>query len=364
VVDTSEGRKLTGSIDIDNYGNKYTGAVRYGATLNANDLSGHGEQITGRVMSSGSGLLYGRLGLTVPVGPHGTKVGAAVSALKYELGKDFAPLRAEGTADVGSLYVAHPFVRSRNANLYGVASYDKKSLADEQLGQNVTDKDIDVFSVGVFGDLRDGIGGGGINSASLTLVTGKLGLGGNAVYAATDAITARTGGSRYNKVAFSLARLQRMSDSWNLYVAFSGQTADSNLDSSEKFVLGGLGVRAYPQGEAAADSGTLLNIEARFAVPNVQSGQLQLVGFIDTGRVRLHKDKWVGWQPIGRPNFPGTYSLSGAGIGANFQHPSGLTLRASVAWKVGSNPGADALGRDSDNASRSPRLWIQAIKQF
>ena len=367
LIEPTKGALLTGSVDADNYGNKYTGAARAGATVNVNNPSGIGDQLVVRGMSTGSGMRYGRLAYSLPVGNLGTKLGLAYSNMNYKLGGDFAPLNASGQSSVGSIFAVHPLIRSRNRNVYVSATYDVKRLTDEQSNRNVTDKGINVFSTGLSGDMRDALGGGGITSAGFTFTRGSLDVGGNANYAANDALTAQTDGS-YSKLSYNFSRLQRIDDYWSFYVGFSGQNAGSrkNLDSSEKFVLGGLGVRAYPQGEAAGDSGSLLNLEARYNLPGFGFGfgNLQLVGFIDTGRVTLHNATWAGWQPVGRPNFPSSYSLSGAGIGLNLYKEADFSVRTSLAWKLGNNPGADALGRDSDSKGSSVRFWLQATKQF
>ena len=363
LIEPTKGALLTGSVDADNYGNKYTGAARVGATVNVNNPSGIGDQLVVRGMSTGSGMRYGRLAYSLPVGNLGTKLGLAYSNMNYKLGGDFAPLNASGQSSVGSIFAVHPLIRSRNRNVYVSATYDHKRLTDEQSNRNVTDKGINVFSTGLSGDMRDALGGGGITGAGFTFTRGSLDVGGNANYAANDALTAKTDGS-YSKLSYNFSRLQRIDDYWSFYVGFSGQNAGKNLDSSEKFVLGGLGVRAYPQGEAAGDSGSLLNLEARYKLPGFGFGNLQLVGFIDTGRVTLHNATWAGWQPVGRPNFPSSYSLSGAGIGLNLYKAADFSVRTSLAWKLGNNPGADALGRDSDSKDSSVRFWLQATKQF
>jgi hemolysin activation/secretion protein len=92
VIETTEGRLLGASIDADNFGNKYTGTVRLGATANLNNPSGIGDQLVVRGMTTGSGLKYGRVAYSAPVGDIGTKLGAALSRLDYRLGKDFAAL--------------------------------------------------------------------------------------------------------------------------------------------------------------------------------------------------------------------------------------------------------------------------------
>ena len=363
VVETTEGALVTGSVDLDTYGNKYTGTVRVGGTININDPFGIGDQFVVRGLTSGRGMNYGRLAYSAPVGDIGTRVGVAYSKMRYKLGKDFEPLNATGESSVTSIYAVQPIVRSRNSNLYGTATYDSKRLSDDQLGANVTDKKIGVFGLGLTGDMRDALGGGGLTAAGLNYSGGNLNLGGNLNYAANDALTARTDGS-YSKVNYNISRLQRVDDAWSVFAGVTGQTSSKNLDSSEKFVLGGLGVRAYPQGEASGDSGTLVNLEARYTVPGFDFGSLQLVGFYDYGSVKLHKNLWAGSAPVGLPNFPNTYSLSGVGFGVNIFKEGDYSLRSSVAWKVGNNPARDVLGRDSDSESKSVRFWIQLTKQF
>ena len=363
VIETTEGRLVTGSVDADNFGNKYTGALRFGATVNLNNPLGIGDQLIVRGLTSGSGLKYGRLAYSAPVGNMGTRLGAAVTMMDYKLGKDFAVLNASGQSSVVSLYAVQPFIRSRNNNLYGTLTYDNKRLSDDKLGINQTNKKIGVLAFGVSGDLRDSLGGGGLSAGSLTFTRGSLNVGGNLNYAANDALTARTAGS-YSKINVSASRLQRIDDAWSFYTGVSGQSASKNLDSSEKFVLGGLGVRAYPQGEAAGDSGMLVNLEVRYTVPGFNFGQMQVLGFIDTGSITLHKTPYAGSQPVQFPGFPNSYSLSGAGIGLNIFKDGDYSLRTSVAWKVGSNPGRDVLGRDSDGETNNMRFWVQLNKQF
>lgn len=366
VVETTQGALLGGAVDVDNFGNRFTGTNRLGGTLNVNDPSGSGDQVILRAMTSklgqgtnDGGLRYFRAAYSLPVGSAGTKLGVAYTGMSYTLGQDFVALNASGNSGIGGLFAVHPFVRSRNANLYGTATFDTKRIRDSQNGINVADKGVRVQALGFSGDMRDGYGGGGMTAGSVTLSGGNLNLD-NVNFKANDDLAAKTGGS-YSKFAYSLTRLQRVTDDWSLYTALSGQTASKNLDSSEKFVLGGMGVRAYAQGEAAGDQGQLINLEARYNVPGLK---LQLTGFFDVGRVNLHKSTWNGWQPVGRPNFPNSYNLAGFGLGANFYEESNYTLRASLAWKIGSNPGASAAGLDSDNNSTSPRLWLQASKQF
>lgn len=64
---------------------------------------------------------------------------------------------------------------------------------------------------------------------------------------------------------FALLYLQAFNQGWSLYANLEAQSADKNLDSSEKFFLGGAqGVRAYPLGEAAGDEGAMATLELRY----------------------------------------------------------------------------------------------------
>ena len=95
-------------------------------------------------------------------------------------------------------------------------------------------------------------------------------------------------------------RLQSLPGPFSLYASIRGQVASKNLDISEKMELGGAyAVRAYPEGEAYADQGYVLTVEGRMLLPRIldeQTGQMHLVGFVDTGSVTLNKNPWFAGQ--------------------------------------------------------------------
>lgn len=63
-----------------------------------------------------------------------------------------------------------------------------------------------------------------------------------------------------------------------------------NLDSSEKFFLGGAhGVRACPLGRAAGDEGALATLELRCALTQWLDAMPSLVLFADQGYVDINK---------------------------------------------------------------------------
>lgn len=349
-VDVTPGQTLTGSIDADNGGNYYTGEYRLGATLNINNLAGRGDAASFRVVTSFAGLNYARAAYQMPFGK--TTAGVAYSRLEYELGKEFSMLDAKGTANIASVYASYPLLRSRRSNLYAQVGYDYKTFEDRiDAFAQVTNKNIHVLMTTLRGDHRDNFAGGGLTAAALTWSTGVLDIE-TAEARAIDDITARRNGN-YDKLSVYVMRLQNISNRVALYGAISGQLASKNLDSSEQMSLGGMyGVRAYPQGEAFGDEGYIATVEARYLLApfsSQQVGQVHLIGFVDSGSVKVNKKPW--------DDSDNTRTLSGAGVGINWIDTNNFSVKASYAQKLGSEDATAA-------PDRSGRFWLQLIKYF
>lgn len=350
VVDLAPGRRISGSIDADNAGNPYTGEVRAGATVNLNNPLGRGDVASLRVLTSGSGLTYGRGSYQMPFGR--TTAGVAYSRLDYELGEQFEALGANGTARIASVFAIRSLLRSRNTNLYAGLAYDDRRFDDrlDAIG-SATRRDARVWTGSLYGNHLDGFGGGGASTFHAALSAGTLDIRTPAAFA-EDAATARTDGS-YGKLWLNATRVQRITDRVSLSASLTAQLASGNLDPSEKFVLGGMdGIRAYPQGEAFGDEGTLATVEARYLVAGLAdrlAGQVHVLAFVDAGRVTVDKDPW----------FPGRNqrTLSGTGVGATWVDAGNFAIRAYYARKLGSE---DAISAPD----KSGRFWIQAIKFF
>lgn len=351
IVNLTPGKRISGSIDADNAGNHYTGANRIGATVNFNEPLGQGDVASLRALTSGSGLNYLRGAYQMQFGK--AKAGVAYSALRYELGEEFASLGAHGTAQVVSLFGSYPLVRSRNTNLNAGLVLDAKKFQDkvDNPTPSVADKRAQVLTASLSGNQLDRVGGAGQTAFMLAWSAGNIDLQTPDVQA-LDAVTAHSNG-HFNKLGFGLSRQQRITDTVSVSAALSGQLASKNLDVSEKMELGGMyGVRAYPEGEAYADQGYVLNLEARWQLPKLTStlpGQVQLIGFIDTGSVTLNKNPWAAG--------PNRRTLSGAGVGVNWYETNNFMVRAYYAVKVGDEAATSA-------PDKSGRFWIQAVKYF
>ena len=334
---------FAGNVSADNEGNPYSGEYRLGAGLTLNSPLRLGDALNVNLLGGGRDYQYGRLAWQLPLGLHGFAVGLAGSSMKYRLQQEFAPLDAHGTAQIGSAYALYPLQRSRFANIGAQLAFDYKKLDDRvDAFSSVVNRTLGVWQAGLSGSRYDGLAGGGLNTWSLGAVAGNLSLDPTAQ--AIDAATVRSEGS-YSKGMMQFSRLQRLADDWNLYAQIGGQAARKNLDSSEKYALGGsAAVRAYPQGESPVDDGWLGTIEVRYSpAPNWQASV-----FNDAAQGRLQH------APV--KSADNQRRLSGAGVGVSYAEAGGLSVQATLAWRTGETPTADS--------DRSPRGWLRVLHPF
>jgi hemolysin activation/secretion protein len=266
----------------------------------------------------------------------------------------FAALDARGTSTTAGLEANYPLWRERLKNLYFSFAVDDKRFDNHSAGAITSVYTVRSASLGLYGNLFDSLGGGGANNASITLEEGNVDLGGSPNEAA-DSITTRTAGS-FQKLHFLVARQQTLTQRFSLYGALSGQIARKNLDSSEKFYLGGAeGVRAYPANEGGGTDGVLLDLEARERLPF----NFTLTGFIDWGEVEVNKDN--DFTGAAAPNHD---DLKGVGVSVGWTARMGLSIKATVAHRIGSNPDATVTGTDQDGSLDKDRVWLQASVPF
>lgn len=342
LVELDPAQAYFASLEADNHGNRYTGEYRVGAAVALNNPFNVGDLLSLRAITSGDLMSYARLAYQLPVGGNGLRVGAAYADTRYKLGEDFAALQAHGTASSISLYATYPFVRSLSSNLWGTLAWEEKKLLDQvdTVANSTADKRLQLVTVSLTGNRQDAWWGGGQTAFDVSLSTGNLSMDASSLALDTAANSAHSNGT-FSKLGYSLSRQQRVSDNYSVALALSGQQASKNLNSSEKFSLGGAaGVRAYPQGEASGDQGFLVSLEARRNL----SEQLQAVVFYDAGSVDINRNAFAAGD--------NTRAIAGAGFGLNGQI-SKLQFRTSVAWRT---HGGDPV---SDTAHHQPRWWLQ-----
>lgn len=359
---------VNGFVDFDNAGSRFTGEFRLGVSMNVNSPFQLGDQLSVRVFTTEERFLLRRVGYTLPVGPWGTRIGASYIDFDYRLGKDFATpvnqggqgdLKAHGYGTAASVFVFHPFIRTRNVNLIGQYAIEDKRLFDrvDSLNDN-TDTYIYNHKLGFVGDFRDGMLGGGLNAFSFLITEGSVSLGQAAKAIADQGAAGRKTLGPFAKFNYEFRRLQRVDENSSILLSLVGQRASKNLASAERFSLGGSsGVRAYPVGEAAGDEGHVFTAEYRYIMPGlkVKGADLTLMGFYDQGYVRVEKNFLTG---DGQRNGVNAINLAGAGVGVSLGKDGDFLLRATAAWRTEDEEPV------VDRTKRIPRVWLQAIRWF
>jgi hemolysin activation/secretion protein len=354
VLALTDGPPVSGDASFDNSGQLSTGKLRLSANLNLNSPLHQGDQASFSLLHT-EGSDYLRLSYLVPLNGGGWRAGVSASYLKYRLvGASFAALEATGDSGAFGWEASYPLLRSRLRNLYLGLNADHKRFDNRSAGVVSTRYRSNAASASLNGNLFDSFGGGGTNSASVIMSIGDIDLAGSPNQAA-DAASIRSAGA-FRKIRFSFAREQVLSENTALFAALSAQSSNRNLDSSEKFYLGGAGgVRAYPSSEGGGSEGVLANLEARLRL----SANLRLTGFFDWGAVRVNHD-----NAIAGPALPNGFNLKGGGLALAWQSVAGYSLKATLARRVGDNPNPTASGRDQDGTLDRNRLWLQAALPF
>ncbi len=358
VTASTKGLYADGSVIVDNHGASAAGPVRVLASANLNNFMGRGDtlSVAGQISDQPGTNLY-RFAYVLPVGGQGTRLTFNTARLNYALGQQFAALGATGKADILGLGVSVPLIRSRNDNLYAQVSAEQKRLTDATASPvQSSDREINSLRAGVTGNFTDNLAERlGLNSYAANITSGRLKLSPAELAVDQGAGGLQTAGV-FSKVNLDYQRTQYLAEASSLNLLGQAQWASKNLGSAEKLSLGGPnGVRAYPVGEGAGDSGTLISLEYRYPMPAalLPFGEpLKLVAFYDYGHVRLHQNG---------PAVPGaanSMSLGAVGVGAILGRSGSFVIKTHLAWRTTRNPPSNG-GNDA-----APRAWLTAQSWF
>ena len=363
---TEDTPRVTGNFDIDNFGNYYTGEERLGATVYFNSPTGGGDQLTFRAVTSGSDSTYVYSEYSLPVSGHGLRLGVSGDYLTYDLGEELGDLGADGEAYSGSVFAAYPFVRSRHANLNTRVEYIHLSLDDDDdSGVLEAERTLDMVTVSLYGDHDDDFWANGVTYFDASVTGGNVDIeGGDEFQDFDDRNMGIDGG--FFKLNFDVSRLQHLGGNWSASGRFAGQAATTNLDSSQKFFIGGpFSVPGYPVAEMSGDFGVNLQADLRYDIRAIPwGGDLQVSSFASAGWVRLYEDTWEGWQGE-NPIISNNLELYSWGLAATQTWPCGVVFRSSIGRQIGNNDARNPLtGKDTDQSDDDYRAWFQIIYYF
>lgn len=352
---------ITGRLQVDNQGNKSTGTNEVSLNTAINGLTGHADQLTAYGLYT-EGLGFVSVGYSVPINYVGTRLGASYSTLGYRIvdedlftsGND----RGTGFANTWGVEATQPIIRSRNTNVMARLGYTNK-LFDNRIGsQTISNYTVDVFSLNLTTTHLDSLGGGGYTTLTLNPSMGDVDYGDDPGVSTNNNNIERTTetNGQYAKLRYGLSRQQNLPANFSVYANFRGQIASKNLDSSERFYLGGpYGVRAYPNNEGGGTQGNLLSVELRYNL----MPELQFAAFYDVGEVRINKFN----DHVAAAN-PNTGTLQGAGLSVSWNGPYNVILNATWAMRIGGNPFTNDPSQNQDGSSSSNRFWLNASIGF
>jgi len=196
-----------------------------------------------------------------------------------------------------------------------------------------TDRTLNVWGLEFSGERQDDFLSGGKNTLGLALYGGQVSFD-DATAGALDAATANAAGG-FGRATWSLSRNQALGAGVSAVLSMNGQWAQKNLDSGQKFSIGGAtSVRAYRSAVLSGDSGAFGSLELRYALPLPQAmeptGTWQLTAFVDSAMVQTNKNPWSSGS--------NEASLNGAGLGLNWQGTGGVSGRIFIASSLGELP--------------------------
>ncbi|MCA9775253.1 MAG: ShlB/FhaC/HecB family hemolysin secretion/activation protein [Candidatus Eremiobacteraeota bacterium] len=323
------------TIDYNNFGSRFTGRDRIGATLDFGNLSGNGDRLTLRGLRSlaSQGVTLGTMSYSVPVSNSGTKASFLLSNAAYAVGRELEILDIRGDAFVAGAFVSHPFIRTPDWNLDFNGGFMYQNINDSILDQTISRDRLRELVLGASTDWGDSSGRNYFN-ARMTQDLGTA-FGGMST---DDPLSSRQAGGGFNKWNLDLARVQSFSPKWFGIARISHQFASRPLPTAEQYALGGIdSVRGYTQAAYLGDAGYNVSGEIRWQpIEGEDKNLLQLVGFIDHGSAYLKR------PAVGEIN---NISLTGAGFGVRLNLPQETIIRADIGWALSDNALTDQVGK-------------------
>jgi len=345
VATIAEGKKIDGNVSIDSAGAKSIGELRALGKVTLNNPLGIGDSADAQAVHS-KGMDFQRVSYTLPVGYSGWRAGINVSNSQYNLiASEYIALNAKGPSSSQGVDLSIPLLREKDTQLSLQFSFDQKRFRNEAAGEVQSQYTGSALTSTLSGSASQSQNS--TTSGNVQLVRGTIDLSGStASHISSDLSTVQTAGN-YAKLKFNISQKYDFDANNTGLVSLQSQFANKNLDSSEKFYLGGMqGVRAYPTNEAGGSLGNLFTMEWQRQYM-LQDTRWTASGFVDYGDVTVNRNNsYLGASTLNK------YSLSGYGLwlGASVPSKQGIsTFRLIWSHRLGNNPGANSsTGADQD----------------
>lgn len=340
-------------VAANTYGNRFTGREVVLAGIRLNNPAGVGDQLSLNLKNARDDGQRGlQLAYFTPIHASGTLLSLSYNYVDYKLGGEFEALEATGDSQYFNFGVDQPLVRNAQHGLTARFAGSHKKVNDEVSAFALKNRrDISGIELGLFGDWLDSSGEAS-NQLGINIHAGRVNFK-NDFAEALDETGAKIAGSfvKYNLIA---SRVQYFTNGVSLTLRADYQAANKNLDSVEKFSIGGINRwRAYAELPNQADAGFMAGAEIRKRIPANQSlASLLLVelspyAFVDAGKGIVNENALSNDNHV--------KSIQ-AGLGMDFLFKKDWHLSVSA-----SHQNRDFEGVDAENETR---FWGQILKEF
>ncbi len=346
--------KYEGQVGFDNFGSRFLGEYEGQVGGSFNSMFGYNDRMAAQFVMAGDHkesvdeLLFGSLSYEFPVGSRGTTLKLLTSLTSTDPGYTLREFDVEGRSSLVAATVTHPFIRSRNLNLYGYGTFDIRKVDSKNNLEPKREDRITSIRAGAQGQYVDTLIGVGVNTATIEFSHGLSILGSSDK--GDPNLTRERGDPEYFKTELNLQRLQRVTSQINVLVAAQGQWSAVPLLSSEEFGVGGINIgRGYDPSEIVGDDGIAGKVELQWNEPREFSAidHYQIYTFFDIGRV---------WNHDGTSTNDKRESVSSTGLGVRADITKSTQAGVAVAFP---------LTREVDaREDRDPRYYVNVNHKF
>ena len=352
VITADNSIPVQATLDYNNYGSRFIGRNRYGATFDIGNLVKEGAlfSLHGVTGDDPSDILFGRASYSIPINNLGSRAGIYYSRGDSDVGGEYAALNMKGKSEAFGMYITHPFIKKASRTLTAEFDFDAKNSKQYLLG-DLTSKDYirSVRGSVTFEDID--LTGRTTTALAVSQGLGHI-LGGMPNDSDESSRLSGHADNRYTKFNLDLIRLQRVYPFYKgeafVYAILkaSGQWSINSLVANEQFSIGGAdSVRGYTESEFMGDHGYAATAEIR-VMPLKQKELLQFAFFIDNGGVIVRSPA---------PGESKQHNLTGGGAGVRMQLPYDIYLKTDVGFPI----------KPCDNSEdRKPLVYLQALKRF
>lgn len=340
------------SAGIDNYGTKFLGPLQGTIRLQGNSLLRTGDRTVARYVATDTfvpwnqqELRYFDVSHSTPITDEGTMLTVSATRALANPGNSLEALDAKSRNTIFSIEASHPFIRSRQTNLFGSAQFNMIHTGNQLASLTLADDRLRVVRLNASFDHADQWNG-------ISQITGEVSKGLD-IFGASNTSSAELsrarGESRFLKFNVDAARLQKLFGNLNLYAQVRGQFTNDRLLSAEEFgVGGGMFGRGYDNSEITGDRGYAGKLELQYN-GNVGLSYLQdYQGFLfyDAGKVFQSDGK-------GGPDA----SIASVGGGVRFNVNDGMSGSLTLAKPL-------TKGVDADNGDKDWRAYFSMSVRY